>query len=476
MPKDTALAVGSGGYFGTVSYSRPIAMKIYEEILRIRPAWTEKIKVVMTGSNQDPEEWKDIVGNKVYRSELARKFKDDNDEMKIAIVVDMWLTGFDITSLGTMYIYKPMAGHNLMQAIARVNRVFGDKEGGLVVDYVGIATALKQAMKDFTVRDRKNYGDTDISKSALPKFIEKLGVCKDLFHTFDLSKFVDGSDLDRAKTIVDGINFIIADEHKKELFIKEALYLKQSASLCRSLLDKTQRFEAAFFEAVRTALTRIVTGKKLSLKEINERINELLKHSIKSDGVINLFSDVKTEFSIFDPAFLEDIARMQQKNLAAELLKKLMSEQIKVYKRTNLVKSELFSEKMGRLMNAYRNGQLTNAEVIDELLKMAAEIAKDHKAGEELGLTVEEKAFYDALLKPPAIKNFYSNDVLVQITKELTEMLSKSRTVDWQKKDQARANMRSMVKRLLKKYKYPPEGQEEAVNIVIAQCEMWADN
>ncbi len=459
-----------------VAYSRPIAMKIYDEILRLRPEWTEKIKVVMTGSNNDPEEWKEIVGNKAYRSELARKFKDDSDPMKIAIVVDMWLTGFDVPSLATMYIYKPMAGHNLMQAIPRVNRVFGDKEGGLVVDYVGIASALKQAMKDFTMRDRKNFGDTDISKSALPMFIEKLNVCKDLFHTFDLSRFVDGSDLDRAKTIVDGINFVIGDESKKELFIKEALYLKQSASLCRSLLNKTQRFEAAFFEAVRTALTRIVTGKKLSLKEINERINELLKQSIKSDGVINLFSDVNTEFSLFDASFLEDIAKMQQKNLAAELLKKLIQEQITIYRRTNLVKSELFSEKMGRLMNAYRNGQLTNAEVIDELLKMAAEIAKDHKAGEEMGLTVEEKAFYDALLKPAAIKEFYSNEALVQITKELTEMLSKSRTVDWQKKEQARANMRSMVKRLLKKYKYPPEGQEEAVNIVISQCEMWADN
>lgn len=458
-----------------VAYSRPIAMKIYHEILRLRPQWTEKIKVVMTGSNNDPEKWKDIVGSKAYRSELARKFKDDNDEMKIAIVVDMWLTGFDVPSLATMYIYKPMAGHNLMQAIARVNRVFGDKEGGLVVDYVGIASALKQAMKDFTRRDRENYGDTDISKSALPKFVEKLEVCKALFHSFDFSKFIDGSDLERAKTIVNGINFIIGDDHKKELFIKEALYLKQAASLCRSLLNKTQRFETAFFEAVRTALTRIVTGKKLSLKEINDRINELLKQSIKSEGVINLFSDVKTEFSLFDPAFMEEIAKMQQKNLAAELLKKLIQEQIIVYRRTNVVKSELFSEKMVRLMNAYRNGQITNAEVIDELMKMAGDIASDHKAGEELGLNAEEKAFYDALLKPAAIKDFYSNEALVQITKELTEMLRKSRTVDWQKKEQARAEMRSMVKRLLKKYKYPPEGQEEALNTVIAQCEMWTD-
>ncbi len=459
-----------------VAYSRPIAMKIYEELMRLRPEWSEKLKVVMTSTNDDPEEWKSVIGGKAYRAELARKFKDDQDEMKIAIVVDMWLTGFDVPSLATMYIYKPMQGHNLMQAIARVNRVFGDKEGGLIVDYVGIAAALKEAMNDYTVRDRKNYGDTDISKSALPKFIEKLQVCKDLFYPFDLSPFLEGSDLDRATTIVEGINFIIADQEKKELFIREALYLRQAASLCRSLLDKTQRFEAAFFEAVRTALTRIVTEKKLSLKEINARINELLKQSIKSEGVINLFSDVDTMYSLFDPAFLEDIAKMQQKNLAAELLKKLIQEQISVFKRTNLVKSELFSEKMARLMNSYVNGQISNAIVIEELLKMAAAIAEDHNAGEQLGLTVEEKAFYDALLKPAAIKDFYSNEALIQITKELTDMLRKNRTIDWQKRDQARASMRSMVKRLLKKYKYPPEGQEEALNTVIAQCEMWADN
>lgn len=459
-----------------VAYSRPIAMKIYGELLRLRPEWDEKVKVVMTGRNDDPEEWKTVTGNKKYRTDLAREFKDDNDPMKIAIVVDMWLTGFDVPSLATMYVYKPMAGHNLMQAIARVNRVYKDKEGGLVVDYVGIASALKQAMYDYTSRDRDNYGDTDISKAALPKFLEKLDVCKDLFHPFSLDKFVNGTDLERARTIVDGINFIIADEHKKQLFIKEALYLKQAGSLCRSLQTRTQRFESAFFEAVRTALTRIVGEKKLSLPEINKRINELLKQSIKSEGVINLFSDVKTEFSLFDPKFLAEIAKLQQKNLAAELLKKLIDEQIKVYKRTNLVKSELFSERMIRLMNAYRNGQLTNAEIIDELIKMAAEITKDQKSGEELGLTLEEKAFYDAITKPAAIKDFYNNETLLQMTKELTEMLSKSRTIDWQKKEQARAGMRSMVKRLLKKYKYPPEGQEEALTTVIAQCEMWTDN
>ncbi len=459
-----------------VAYSRPIAMRIYQQILHIRPAWQEKIKVIMTDANGDPEEWKDITGNKNYRAELGKKFKDDNDEMKIAIVVDMWLTGFDVPSLATMYLFKPMMGHNLMQAIARVNRVFGDKEGGLIVDYVGIASALKKAMNDFTMRDRQNFGNTDISKEALPKFIEKLQVCEDLFHTFDVSVFVDGSNYERAKTIIEGINFIVANDKNKELFIKEAMYLRQSASLCRSLLDKPQRMKSAFFEAVRMTITKITGDKKLSLKDINDRINELLKHSIKSEGIINLFSEVKTEFSLFDSVFMEDIAKMKQQNLAAELLRKLLSEQITLYKRTNLVKSELFSDKMARVMKEYRNGQITNAQVIDELMKMAQQMSEDDKEGKDLGLNTEEKAFYDALLKPEAIKDFYENDELVKMTKELTEMLAKNRTIDWQKKEQARANMRSMVKRLLKKYKYPPEGQEEAVQIVLSQCEKWTDN
>lgn len=184
-----------------VAYSRPIALKIYKRILELRPNWKEKIAVVMTDSNKDPEEWRSIIGNKRHRDKLAKKFKDDSSELKIAIVVDMWLTGFDVPSLATMYVYKPMQGYNLMQAIARVNRVFGNKEGGLIVDYVGIASALKQAMNDYTQRDKKNYGDTDVSKVAYPKFVEKLTICRDLFHGYDYSKFISGTDLERSKTI-----------------------------------------------------------------------------------------------------------------------------------------------------------------------------------------------------------------------------------------------------------------------------------
>ena len=465
-----------------VAYSRPIAMKIYRKILELRPNWQEKVAVVMTSDNNDPEDWHNIVGNKAYKEELARKFKDNSDPLKIAIVVDMWLTGFDVPSLATMYVYKPMSGHNLMQAIARVNRVFQDKEGGLVVDYVGIASALKQAMNDYTIRDRKNYGDTDISTVAKPKFIEKLEVCRGLLHGFDYSGFARGSNLERAKLISGAVNFIIAreKEKQKEDFVKEALLLKQALSLCSSLIEENLRIEAAFMEAVRVLVVRLTcsgnSGKKISLPEMNERINELLKQSIKSDGVINLFSDIKEEFSLFDPKFLEEISKMKEKNLAVELLKKLIAEQISIYRRTNVVKSEKFSEIIQEAMNRYLNGMLTNEQVIEELLNLAKQIATAQKEGDDLGLTPDEMAFYDALTKPQAVKDFYENDELVAITKELTEALRKNKTIDWQKRENARAKMRMMIKKLLKKHKYPPEGMEDAVQTVMTQCELWTDN
>ena len=231
-----------------VAYSRPITMKIYRKLLELRPAWKEKIGVVMTSGNNDPEDWKAIIGTKSHKEELARKFKDNDDPMKIAIVVDMWLTGFDVPSLATMYIYKPMHGYNLMQAIARVNRVFKDKEGGLIVDYVGIASALKAAMKEYTKRDQSRYGDMDISKVAYPKFQEKLQVCKDLLHGFDFSSFIDGSPLVMAKLVTGGVNFVLDAKapKRKDLFLREAMLLKQSHSLCSSMTTEQERHEAAY--------------------------------------------------------------------------------------------------------------------------------------------------------------------------------------------------------------------------------------
>ena len=466
-----------------VAYSRPIAMKIYKKILELRPQWKqeEKVAVVMTSGNKDPEEWHAIIGNKAHKEELAKKFKDNSSSLKIAIVVDMWLTGFDVPSLATMYVYKPMRGHNLMQAIARVNRVFGDKEGGLVVDYIGIAGALKQAMNDYTTRDKKNYGDMNIVDIAYPKFLEKLSVCQDLFYGYDYSLFKTGTELQRAKVISGAVNFIIdpVREEDKDIFVKEALLMHQALSLCSSIVNEENRFKAAFFETIRVMVNRLMNngnGQKLSLPDINERINELLKQSIKSDGVINLFSSIKEEFSLFDPKFLEDVAKMKEKNLAIELLKRLIADQVAVYKRTNVVKSAKFSEIIKATLNRYINGMITNEEVIQELLTLAKQITDAQNEGNKLGLTADELAFYDALTKPQAIKDFYENEELIAITKELADTLRKNSTIDWQKRESARANMRMKIKRLLKIHRYPPDGMDDAVQTVMMQCEMWADN
>ena len=464
-----------------VAYSRPVAISIWRKIVEeLRPDWKGKVKVVMTSDNQDPEEWRTVDGMNDNKTDLANQFKDNASDFKIAIVVDMWLTGFDVPSLATMYVYKPMSGHNLMQAIARVNRVFEDKEGGLVVDYIGIASALKAAMKEYTKRDQTEYGDMDILKKAYPKFQEKLEVCSDLLYGYDYSAFKMGTELQKAHCITGAVNFLVAPtkEETKNLYLKEALALHQALSLCSSMATAEERDLASFFEAVRVLLVRLMnsgTNRKVSLNEINSQISELLKQSVISDGVINLFADRDVDFSLFDPKFIEEVGKMKEKNLAVELLKRLIKEQIVVFKRTNLVKSMKFSEIMQNLMNSYFNGMLTNEEVIAELIDMAKEIATAGQQGRELGLTTEELAFYDALTKPRAITDFYQNEELVNIAKELTDTLRKNRSIDWQKRESARARMRRLIKKLLKKYKYPPEEIPDALDTVMAQCELWVD-
>lgn len=460
-----------------VAYSRPIAMKIYKRILELRPEWTEKVKVVMTSGNKDPEEWADIIGGKAYKKELAKKFKDENDPMKIAIVVDMWLTGFDVPSLATMYVYKPMKDHNLMQAIARVNRVFPEKAGGLIVDYVGIAAALKDAMKRYTKRDQNNYGNNDIKEKAYSEFKEKLEICRDLLHGYDYSKFHHGSPAERALLIKGAVNFLIAPNKADDCkdFIKNASLLRQAVTLCRSLLIEEDRFEVSFMESVRILIIRLQRPGKITKKEINQRIAALIEQSVTSDGVVNLF-DEQTEFSLFDEKFMEEVKKMKEKNLAAKLLEDLLRGRVRSLTRSNLVTGELFSNRFSETLNRYINGLLTNEEVIQELLKMAQEMMDAEQQGNDLGLSNEEKAFYDALTRPQAVKDFYSNEQLVELTKDLTDMLRKNRTIDWNRREAERANMRRLVKRLLKKYKYPPEEAEDAMNTVLKQCEQWVEN
>lgn len=467
-----------------VALDKEAAVKIYRQILKLRPSWKDMMHVVVSSSNKDNPDWADVIRPKKEDGvhywtdkEFATLFKDDNSPMKIAIVVDMWLTGFDVPSLATMYVYKPMKGHNLMQAIARVNRVFPEKEGGLIIDYVGIASALKQAMQDYTNRDRQRFGNPDIREAALNKFKEKLEICQDLMHGYDYQRFINGTDAERGSIITGGVNFMLSPnmEQKRKDFLKESQLLHNAMTLCRSLLVSEQKREVAFMDAVRTLLIRYTQKGKISKKEINERISTLLEQSIQSEGVINLFADDR-EFSLFDEGFIKEIRNMKEKNIAVQLLEKLLKERIRNYERTNVVQSQRFSDLMNNALSNYLKGMLTNEEVIEELLKMAQAIKQNEEEGNELGLTAEEKAFYDALSSPEGIKEAYSSEQFKALTVALTEQLRKNRTIDWNKRDSARASMRRIIKRLLREYHYPPEGYEKALATVMQQCERWAED
>ncbi|WP_236758895.1 type I restriction endonuclease subunit R [Adlercreutzia mucosicola] len=466
-----------------VAYSRPIAMKIYERIMELRPEWSEKIGVVMTMGNQDPEEWFNVCGGATHKKEMERKFKDERDPLKIAIVVDMWLTGFDVPSLATMYVFKPMKGHNLMQAIARVNRVCKGKEGGLVVDYIGIARALKQAMRDYTNRDQRNYGDMDVAVTAHPRFLEKMDVCRDLLYGLNYESviFTDRK-TQLAEAISEGTDWLLEPgrEEDSEEFLKQCQLMNQALSLCKSLVSEKDQHEAAYLSVLRVQVLRL-TGRKsssgtgMTYKEFNQRVSAILEQTVHAEGVIDLFEEDSVEISLFDEAFLEELSHMKQKNIAVESLKRLIKEQVRVYQKSSVVKAEKFSEMLQGTLNAYLNGMLTNAQVIEELVKMAKEMMQDRSEAEALGLSDEEMAFYDAITKPQAVKDFYDNDQLVAITRELADAMRSNATIDWQRKDNARAGMRRAIKRLLRKYKYPPEGADEAMETVMAQCELWAD-
>ena len=460
-----------------VCMSRRIAINLYRIILEKRPEWKQKVKVVLTSSNQDDEDWHDIIGNKAYRDGLMLEFKDDTSEFKIAIVVDMWLTGFDVPSMATMYIDKPMKGHNLMQAIARVNRVYRDKEAGLIVDYIGMAAELKSALSQYTKRDQDKIPDLG---QALSIAIEKLEIMRDMFYGFDYSEFFGVNDSVRLAVIANGVNFALGMEgDEQKSFIREATALSQAETLCRSMLDARIKQEIEFFKCVKAGICKTAGRMGITTNEINARIMKLLEQAIEQDGVYNIFAEAgkkNPEISILSEEYMEKIRRMKHKNIAAEMLRKLLEDNVRVFARTGVVKSQLFSEKMQKLLKMYNNRLITSAEVIEELLNLSKEMTEAYKAGDEKGLSVEELAFYDALVADPEVLRKMQDKVLIEMAQELTELIRRSRTVDWDKKESARAYMRTQVKHLLRKYKYPPEKAKGAVDIVIKQAELMSGN
>ena len=460
-----------------VCMTRRIAINLYKTILEKRPEWKNKIKVVLTSSNKDEEEWHDIIGNKAYRDQLMVEFKDEKSEFKIAIVVDMWLTGFDVPSMATMYIDKPMKGHNLMQAVARVNRVYKDKEAGLIVDYIGMAAELKSALSQYTKRDQDKIPDLGQAYSIA---LGKLEIMRDFFYGFDYSAFFGDSDSARLAIIADGVNFALEfEENEKKEYIKEATALSQAETLCRSLLDSPTKQEIEFFKSVKAGLCKCGGRVGITSNEINARIMTMLEQAIEQDGVYNIFAQAgkkNPEISILSDEYMDKIRRMKHKNIAAEMLRKLLEDNIRVFARTGVVKSQLFSEKMQKLLKMYNNRLITSAEVIEELLNLSKEMTEAYKAGDEKGLSVEELAFYDALASDPEVLKKMQDKVLVEMAQELTELIRRSRTVDWDKKESARAYMRTQVKHLLRKYKYPPEKAKGAIDIVIKQAELMSSN
>ena len=474
-----------------VCMSRRICVELYKEITKLKSDWHHedktkgKIKVIMTNNASDPMEWKQHFTTKQDREELANRMKDENDELEISIVRDMWLTGFDVPCMHTMYIDKSMAGHNLMQAIARVNRVFKDKDGGLVVDYIGIAENLKRALKQYSTSDRKTTG-IDLDR-AIQIMLEYYEMVKDLLHGYDYSGYKSKNPMTRAKSIMGGMNYImekdIDKEGSKKEFLKQVISLAKAHALCVST-EEGQRLneEVSYFKALKASINKLEkseTDKKpLSDEEINKRIAKLLGNTIISEEVIDVYKELGLDapnMSLLSDEFLEEIRSMEYKNLAVEMLKKLIDGNIRVSSKRNLVMSEKFSEKLKKSIQAYKNKAITSMEVLDELVKMAKEFQEMHNKNNDLGLTDDEIAFYDALATEDILAEMENCDTLKAIAIELTRSIKANLKVDWYEKESARAAMRISIKRLLKKYDYPPKGREKALDTVLRQAKLMCE-
>lgn len=470
-----------------VCMSRRICADLYAAIVALRPDWHSddvnagKIKVVMTGSAADAEKLQPHIGGKQRRDTLAKRMKDNNDELKIVLVRDMWLTGFDVPSLHTMYIDKPMQGHNLMQAIARVNRVFKEKSGGVVVDYLGILESLKNALKQYTSSDRGNTG-VDVNV-AIVIMQEKLEILRDMMHGYDFEDYFGTSQVARLRAIVGGMDFVLGKtEDEQKDFKKTVIELAKAHSLCAAAdAGKAKALEVSYFKAVKASLVKLSEKDTppLSKREVEARLHQLLERSIISEDVIDVFDAMgikRPDISILSEEFLQEVREMKEKNLAVEMLRKLLEGNIKAMERSNLVKSEKFSEKLTRALNKYRNQAITNAEVIEELIRMAHEIRRIKEQEAALGLSEDEIAFYDALTADDIVREFMADDTLKQIAHELTLAIRNNITIDWSIRKSAQASMRKIIKRLLKKYKYPPEQADQALKIVMRQAEKMCGN
>lgn len=467
-----------------VCMSRRICVELYREIVRLRPEWHHDdddqgvIKVVMTGSAADPPDWQPHIRNKERREALANRFRDPDDPLKIVLVRDMWLTGFDAPPLHTMYIDKPLRGHTLMQAIARVNRVFRDKPGGLIVDYLGIAQELKKAMITYTAN--RGRGEVTISQDeAVAIMLEKYEVCCDLFHGFDWSSWKSGTPEERLKLLPDALEHILSLPDGRNRFLVAVTELSKAFALAVPHEEALRiRDDVAFFQTVRAALLKRAPGESKSEADIEHAIRQIVSRAIVPEEVVDLFEIAglkKPDISVLSEEFLAEVRGIPQKNLAVELLRKLIHGEIKVRQRKNVTQYRRFSEMLEATIRRYHNRAIEAVEVIEELIQLAKEIREASRRGETLGFSEEELAFYDALGTNDSAVQALGEPVLRQIVQELVRAVRENVTVDWTIRESARANLRVMVKRILRKYGYPPDRQEKAVQAVIEQAEVLSE-
>jgi type I restriction enzyme R subunit len=473
-----------------VCMSRRICVDLYGALIKLRPEWAsakdddaeaEKgkdciVKVIMTGSADDGPEWQPHIRNKDKRRKLANRFKDSRDPFRIVIVRDMWLTGFDAPCLHTMYVDKPMQGHGLMQAIARVNRVFRDKPGGLVVDYLGLADQLKQALATYTESGGKGDPTYD-TRQAIAVMLEKHGIASDMLHGFNWDKWVAGKSAERLALIPAGQEHILEQEDGKKRFVQIVTDLSRAFALCAASDEATEiRDDVSFFQAIQAALNKQSPHSRKTPEQIEAAVRQLVSKAITADSqIIDVFTAAglpKPDISILSDQFLAEVRGLKHKNVAAELLEKLLKDELKVRAKHNLVQSQLFSEKLKKTLNAYHNRAIATQEVIEELIKLAKEMDAAAKRGDSLGLTEDEVAFYDALAANESAVKAMGDDKLKVIAAELITQVRKSVTIDWTLRESARAKIKVMVKRILNKYGYPPDLQEEAVKTVLLQAEL----
>ena len=464
-----------------VCMSRRICVTLYRELVRLRPDWRHEdddkgnLKVVMTGAASDPPDWQPLIRNKTRREALAKRFRNVDDPLHMVLVRDMWLTGFDAPSLHTMYVDKPMRGHGLMQAIARVNRVFRDKPGGLVVDYLGLAHELKRALATYT--ESGGTGKTALDQEeAVAVMLEKYEICCGLFHGFDRAKWITGTPQERLSLLPGAQEHILAQENGKDRCVQSVRELSQAFALAVPHADAIRiRDDVAFFQAVQSVLAKRASANARPEEELDHAVRQIISRAVASEGVIDIFAAAgleKPDLSILSEEFLAEVRGMPQRNLAVELLQKLLKGEVATRRRKNVVQARSFAQMLEQTLRRYQNRAIEAAQVIEELIQLARELREATARGEKLGLSEDELAFYDALETNDSAVQVLGDETLRAIARELVETVRGNVTIDWTLRENVRANLRRLVKRTLRRYGYPPDKQEKATRTVLEQAEV----